>query len=191
MISTSTFRRSNRGPCALSHGRPSSPSSRNLGYGISYAGALTPAPCSRCRISPWPLRCSFRFVFDQLGGPRLVGCYEGLEDGAMAGGLAPVVLSPLSPELPFAFGVVALHALLPKLFARLMPHFGCAMVVAPLYDAIELMFDCLASAYVHLTPLLPSHCPRTRGPYRRPLAASGYCYRPRPRPYIGIGTQGR
>ena len=54
------FRRSNRGPCALSHGRPSSTSPRNLGHGISYAGAWPPAPCSRCRISPWPLRCSFR-----------------------------------------------------------------------------------------------------------------------------------
>jgi hypothetical protein len=52
LISTSTFRRSNRGPCALSHGQPSSPRPRNLGYGISYAGACPPAPCSRCRISP-------------------------------------------------------------------------------------------------------------------------------------------
>src|SRR5919106_2721765 len=56
------FRRSNRGPCALSHGRPSSPTPCNRGHGISYAGALTPAPCSRCRISPWPLPCSFRLV---------------------------------------------------------------------------------------------------------------------------------
>jgi hypothetical protein len=49
-----------------------------------------------------------------------VGCYEGLENGAMAGGLAPVVLGPLSPELPVAFGLVALDALLPKILARLI-----------------------------------------------------------------------
>jgi hypothetical protein len=55
-------------------------------------------------------------------------------------GLALVVLSPLSPELPVAFGVVALDALLPKLLARLVPLFGCALVVAPLYEAIEFMF---------------------------------------------------
>src|SRR5918993_341606 len=132
---------------------------------------------------------SFRFVFHQLLGPCLVGCYEGLENGAMAGGLALVVLSPLSPELPVAFSVVALDALLPKLLAKLMPLFGCAPVVAPLYEAVEFMLDPLAPAYIHLTQLPPFHCPRTRGQAQIPLAGSGYCYRPRP--YIGIGTQGR
>src|SRR5829696_10509741 len=112
MISTSTFRRSNRGPCALSHGRPSSASPRKLGYGLSYAGACPLAPCSRCRISPWPIRCSFRLNIHQLRGLLLVGCYEGLENGAMAGGLALVVLSPLNPELPVVFSLVALNALL-------------------------------------------------------------------------------
>jgi hypothetical protein len=55
--------------------------------------------------------------------------------------LALVVVSPLSPELPVAFGVVALYALLPKLLAGPMPLFGCALVVAPLYEAIEFMLD--------------------------------------------------
>src|SRR5919112_2629377 len=131
---------------------------------------------------------SFRFVFHQLRGPCLVCCYEGLENGAMAGGLALVILSPLSLELPVAFGVVALDALLPKFVARLMPLFGCALVVAPLYEAIEFMFNSLTAVYIHLTQLLPFHCLRTRWPARIPLAAIGYCYRPRPRPYIGIGT---
>src|SRR5215218_1050732 len=139
----------------------------------------------------WRFRscCSFRFVFHQLRGPCLVGCYEGLENGAMTGGLAPVVLSPLSPELPVAFGVVALDALLPKFLAGLVPLFGCTLVVAPLYEAIEFVFDPLAPAYFHLTQLLPSHCPRTCGQAQGPLVLSEYCYRPRP--YIGIGTQGR
>src|SRR5215213_114100 len=35
------FRRSNRGPCALSHGRPSSPTPRNRGHGISYVRAFS------------------------------------------------------------------------------------------------------------------------------------------------------
>src|ERR671910_117582 len=96
-----------------------------------------------------------------------------------------------SLELPVAFGVVALETLLPKLFAEPMPLFGCALVVTPLYKAIEFVLDPLASAYIHLALLLPFHCPRTRGQARRPLAAIEYCYRPRPRPYIGIGTQGR
>jgi hypothetical protein len=109
----------------------------------------------------------------------------------MAGGLALVVLSPLSPELPVAFGVVALDALLPKFLAGLMPLFGCALVVAPFYEAIEFMFNSLTAGYIHLTQLLPFHCPGTRGQARRPLVLSGYCHRPRPRPYIGIGTQGR
>src|SRR5215211_4867630 len=191
LISTSTFRRSNRGPCALSHGRPSSPTPRNRGHGISYAGALPPCPGSRCRISPWPLRCSFRSNVHQHRGLLLVVRYQTLEDDPVTLGLALVVLSPLSLELPVAFGVVALDALLPKLLAGPMPLFGCAMVVASLYKAIEFMLDRFAAAYVHLTLLLPFHCPRTRGQAQRPLAGSGYCYRPRPRPYIGIGTQGR
>src|SRR5215213_10426911 len=177
LISTSTFRRSNRGPCALWHGRPSSPIPRNLGHGISYAGACHPAPCSRCRISPWPLRCSFRLNILQLRGLLLVVRYQTLEDGPVTLGLALVVLSPLSPELPVAFSVVAPETLLPKLLAGLMPLFGCALVVAPLYEAVEFMFDCLAPAYIHLTQLLPFHCPGTRGQAQRPLAAIGYCYR--------------
>ena len=60
------FRRSNRGPCALSHGQPSSPTPCNLGHGLSHADACPPAPCSRCRISPWPSRCSFRFNVHQF-----------------------------------------------------------------------------------------------------------------------------
>src|SRR5215204_7495949 len=179
-------------PCAFSHGRAPSPTPRNRGHGISYAGAWPPAPCSRCRISPWPLRCSFRLGIHQLRRLLLVVRYQTLEDGPVTLGLALVVLSPLSLELPVAFGVVALDALLPKLFAGPMPLFGCALVVTPLYKAIEFVLDPFASAYIHLTLLLPSfHCLRTRGPYRRPLVLSGYCYRPRPRPYIGIGTQGR
>src|SRR5919112_613057 len=138
-----------------------------------------------------PLRCSFRLLFHQLHRLLLVGCYEGLENSAMTGGLALVVLSPLSPELPVAFGVVALDALLPEFLARLVPLFGCALVVAPLYEAIEFVLNPLAPAYIHLTLLLPFRYPRTRGQAQIPLAAIEYCYRPRPRPYIGIGTQGR
>ena len=125
----------------------------------------------------------------QLRGLLLVVRYQTLEDDPVTLGLALVVLSPLSPELPVAFGVLALDALLPKFLARLMPLFGCALVVAPLYEAIEFVLDPLAPAYIHLTQLLPFHCPRTRGQARRLLAASGFRYRPRPYPYIG--TQGR
>src|SRR5918995_2414536 len=56
---------------------------------------------------------SFRFVFHQLRGPCLVGCYEGLENGAMAGGLALVVLAPRRPHLFAPAGGVGPHALLP------------------------------------------------------------------------------
>src|ERR671910_974724 len=42
------FRRSNRGPCALSHGRPSSTSPRNGGHGISYVRAVSLCPANRC-----------------------------------------------------------------------------------------------------------------------------------------------
>src|SRR5215203_3117953 len=196
LISTSkpfhiSTRISTIGLCAFSPGRAPSPTPRNRGHGISYAGALPPAPCSRCRISPWPLRCSFRLNIHQLRGLLLVVHYQTLEDGSVTLGLALVVLSPLSPELPITFGVVELEALLPKLLAGPMPIFGCAPIVAPLYEAIEFMFNSLTAGYIHLTQLLPFHCPGTRGQAQRPLAAIGYCYRPRPRPYIGIGTQGR
>src|SRR5215208_380974 len=192
LISTSKpFRISTIGPCVYSPGRAPSPTPRNRGHGISYAGALPPCPGSRCRISPWPLRCSFRLDVHQLRRPLLVVRYQTLEDGFVTLGLALVVLSPLSPKLPFAFGVVAPETLLPKVLARFMPLFGCAPVVAPLYEAVEFVLDPLAPAYIHLTLLLSFHCPRTRGQARRPLVLSGYCYRPRPRPYIGIGTQGR
>src|SRR5919107_6373226 len=167
---------------------PTYPRSRDLIRPRVAALPSQPLPTRRT----WFTLSSFRFVFNQLRCPCLVGCYEGIENGAMAGGLALVVLGPLSPELPVAFGVVALETLLPKFLARLMRLLGCALVVAPLYEAIEFVLDPFASAYIHLTPLLLSfHCPRTRGQAQIPLAGSGYCYRPRPRPYIGIGTQGR
>src|SRR5918992_624076 len=47
LLISRTFRRSNRGPCALSHGRPSSTSPRNRGHGISYVRAF-----SLCLSSP-------------------------------------------------------------------------------------------------------------------------------------------
>src|SRR5688572_7026031 len=107
------FRRSNRGPCALSHGRPSSTSPCNLGYGISYAGACLPAPCSRCRISPWPLRCSLRFGCFQPCGLALVAGYQGLQDGPVTRRLSLVVLLPCRPHLFAPAGGVGPHALLP------------------------------------------------------------------------------
>ena len=54
----------------------------------------------------------------------------------MTRSLALVVLSPLSPELPVAFGVVALHALSPKSLARLVPLFGCAPVVGTIITLV-------------------------------------------------------
>src|SRR5215203_5911175 len=86
-------------PCAFSHGRAPSPTPRNRGHGISYAGAWPPAPCSRCRISPWPLRCFFRLGIHQLRGLLLVVRYQTLEDGPVTLGLPLVVLAPRRPVL--------------------------------------------------------------------------------------------
>src|SRR5215208_218747 len=111
LLITSTFRRSNRGPCALSHGLPSSPTPRNLGHGLSYAGALPPAPpCSRCRISPWPLRCSFRFIFYQ----HLRSVVVFLGPSPQTDRKALEVAAPLPAVLLAPAGVVAPHRLLPR-----------------------------------------------------------------------------
>src|SRR5215213_4144543 len=115
--------------------------------------------------------------------------YQSLEDSPVALGLVLVVLAPRCPKLPLTLGIVALDAFLPKLLAKLMLLLGCALVVAPLYEAPEFVLGPLAPAYIHFIQLLPFHCPRTRGQSPIPLAAIGYCYRPRPRPYLGIGTQ--
>src|ERR671910_2718821 len=48
LLISRAFRRSNRGPCALSHGWPSSTSPRNRGHGISYARVLPPCLANRC-----------------------------------------------------------------------------------------------------------------------------------------------
>src|SRR5918995_1440959 len=111
LLISRTFRRSNRGPCALSPGRPSSPTPRNLGYGILYVGALPPCPGSRCRISPWPLRCSLRLRLDvhQLRRLLLVVRYQTLEDGPVTLGLALVALAPRRPVLFSPSRVVASH----------------------------------------------------------------------------------
>src|SRR5215212_11160437 len=112
MLISRPFRRSNRGPCALSHGQPSSPTPRNLGHGLSCAGACPPAPpCSRCRISPGPLRCSFRFVFHQLPCPVVVL----LSSGPQTGRQAFEVIAPGEAVLLAPAGVVAPHRLLPEL----------------------------------------------------------------------------
>src|SRR5918993_2440071 len=57
----------------------------------------------------WFTLSSFRFVFHQLRGPCLVGCYEGLENGTMAGGLGLVVLAPRRPGLLLPSSAVASH----------------------------------------------------------------------------------
>src|SRR5215204_3122826 len=111
----SSTRISTIGPCAFSHGRAPSPTPRNRGHGISYAGAWPPAPCSRCRISPWPLRCSFRLGIHQLRRLLLVVRYQTLEDGPVTLGLALVVLAPRHPHLFAPAGGVGPHALLPQL----------------------------------------------------------------------------
>jgi hypothetical protein len=76
LLSTSKpFRISTIGPCVYSQSRAPSPTPRSRGGGISYARVLPPAPCSRCRISPWPLRCSFRFNIHQFRRLFLVAGY--------------------------------------------------------------------------------------------------------------------
>src|SRR5215203_7223376 len=104
LISTSkpfhiSTRISTIGLCAFSPGRAPSPSPRTRGHGISYAGAWPPAPCSRCRISPWPLRCSLRLDVHQLRRLLLVVRYQTLEDGPVTLGLALVALAPCRPVL--------------------------------------------------------------------------------------------
>src|SRR5215212_6271255 len=151
------FRRSNRGPCALSHGRPSSPSPRNLGYGISYAGAWPPCPCSRCHISSWPLRCSFRLVcFHQ----RLCSVVVLLRPRPERPSEAREVVLPGEAVCFPPAGVIPAGALLPRL-ARL---FWVLLARAALYHGVEFLFDHRAACYVHLSSLpVMAHgvvCPR-------------------------------
>src|SRR5215218_4401564 len=74
------FRRANRGPCALSHGRPSLPTPCNLGHGIFYVRAF-----SLCLSSPY---APFVGCFHQSCGLAFVMLYERLQGGAVAFGLA-------------------------------------------------------------------------------------------------------
>src|ERR671918_18045 len=143
------FRRSNRGPCALSHGRPSSTSPRNLGYGISYAGACLPAPCGRCRISPWPLRCSFRSNVHQSCRLLLMVACQRLQGPAEPFGLRCVVEMPLEARHLPAFLFMCFRTLLPQVTVLLRVF----LASAPLYHGVQFLLDHLAACYVHLSSL--------------------------------------
>src|SRR5215208_6719252 len=157
LISTSTFRRSNRGPCALSHGRPSSAIPRKLGYGLSYACACPPAPCSRRRISSWPLCRSFWLVCLHQ---RLCPLVVLFSPCPQTGGQAFEVIAPGEAVLLPSADVVPTDALLPSL-TRL---FWVLLARAALYHGVEFPFDHLAACYVHLSSLpVMAHrvvCPR-------------------------------
>src|SRR5215203_707352 len=144
---TSTFRRSNRGPSALSHGRPSSPKLHGVGHGPSCAGAWSPAPCSRCRISPWPLRCSFRFNVRQFRRLLLMVACQRLQGPAEPFGLRCVVEMPLKACCLPSLLLVGSHARLPE-FAFLV---GVFLARATLYHGVEFLLDHLAACYVHLS----------------------------------------
>src|SRR5829696_1956228 len=127
LISRPFFRRSNRGPCALSHAQPSSPSPRNLGHGLSCAGACPPAPCSRCRVSPWPLRYA-PFGWSVSINVRALWSYSSAR-----------ALRQVHTLLPDFFGLVGIHVALPS----------------PALDhRIELFLGHLRVRYIHLAPFL-------------------------------------
>src|SRR5215204_1288468 len=144
MISTSTFRRSNRGPCALSHGRPSSPSPRKLGYGLSYAGACPLAPCSRRRISSWPLCRSFWLVCLHQ---RLCSLVVLFSPRPQTGGQAFEVIAPGEAVLLAPAGVVASHRLLPQLLLLVGIH--VTLPSPALNQGVELLLDHLSVLYIH------------------------------------------
>jgi hypothetical protein len=97
------------GPGLYSQGRASSATPGRWGHGISYAGALPPCPGSRCRTSPWPLRCSLRLDVHQLRRLLLVVRYQTLEDSPVTLGLALVALAPRRPVLFLPSSAVASH----------------------------------------------------------------------------------
>src|SRR5215211_1949278 len=88
---------------------------------------------------------SLRFNVRQFRRLFLVAGYKGLEYGPQAGGLPPVVLAPLVPQLLLFAGVVSAHARLPEL-AFLV---GVFLARAPLYEPVQLAFHGLRACYVH------------------------------------------
>src|SRR5829696_6633737 len=145
----SSTRISTIGPCAFSQGQAPSPTPRNRGHGISYAGAWPPAPCIRCRISPWPLRCSFRSNVHQLRCLLLVVANELLQCPAEPFGLRCVVEMPLEARHLAAFLFICFRTLLPQV-AVLLRVF---LAGAALYHGVQFLPDHLAACYVHLSSL--------------------------------------
>src|SRR5829696_2453643 len=145
----SSTRISTIGPCAFSQGQAPSPTPRNRGHGISYAGAWPPAPCIRCRISPWPLRCSFRSNVHQLRCLLLVVANELLQCPAEPFGLRCVVEMPLEARHLAAFLFICFRTLLPQVTVLV----GVFLVRATLYHPVQFLLDHLAACYVHLSSL--------------------------------------
>src|SRR5215217_7078256 len=153
------FRRSNRGPCALSHGQPSSPTPCNLGDGLSCAGACPPAPYSRCRISPWPLRCSFRLVcFHQ----RLYSVVVLFSPSPQRGRKPLEVAAPLPAVLFASARVVSAYTLLPDFFGLVGIH--VALPSPALDHGVELLLDHLRVLYIHQAPFVLSYVHISRLP---------------------------
>src|SRR5215203_524877 len=145
----SSTRISTIGACTFSPGRVPSPIPRNRGHGISCAGALPPCPGSRCRISPWPSRCSFRSNVHQLRRLLLVVGCQRLQGPAEPFGLCRVVEMPLEARHLPAFLFICFRTLLPQVAVLLRVY----LAGAALNHGVQFLLDHLAACYVNLSSL--------------------------------------